>query len=74
MPLHRKEQMKKTQEQEAKLEARKQILKAANRVREDFILDPLLARHIEQAVCIVRRRQLVDPEVLVTAGFNATER
>ncbi len=62
------------EEQEAFLAARKKIVKAANKVRNEYVLDPLEARHIEQAVCIVRRRQLVEKDVLIAAGFNATER
>jgi hypothetical protein len=56
------------------LEARATILVEANRVRNDFVLEPLRSRHIQQAVCVARRRQLVDKDVLVAAGFNATER
>lgn len=52
------------------LEARRQILGAANAVR-DAHLRPLRMRHLHTAVCIVRRRQLVKPAVLLAAGFNA---
>jgi hypothetical protein len=48
-------------------DARHEILKAANAGRRF----PLRMRHIQQAVCIVRQRQLVKPKVLEAAGYNA---
>ena len=35
---------------------------------------PITMRNLNEAVCIVRRRRLVSPEVLTLAGFRATER
>jgi hypothetical protein len=64
-------------------EARQQIIEAANVHRRDrtwrtliagaaeFVPRQFTARHINECVCIVRRRRLVEPNVLVAAGFNA---
>lgn len=54
--------------------ARREILDAANQHRRRLDLDPnLKMRHPQRAVCICRRNRLVKPEVLVAAGYNATE-
>lgn len=62
--------------------ARTLIVQAANRdivrrsqLRSPFIPPRLLSqRQIQQAVCIVRRRRLVKPDLLTAAGFRAAER
>lgn len=70
-------------EREARTAARRKIIQAANAYRLRLHraaptprppLRLLSARHIQQAVCIVRRRRLVKPEVLVTAGFRGLDR
>lgn len=53
-----------------RITARHKIITEANRVR-DVSLDRLRMRHIQQAVCIVRRRRLVKPDVLRAAGYRA---
>ena len=59
-------------------EARRKIIQTANRFRVHQAhrrwpyVPPTVfsARHIQQAVCVVRRHGLVKPEVLEAAGFN----
>lgn len=63
-----------------RLEARRQIVTAANRHRQkrnarglgrvEFLAPPITMRHLHQAVAIVRHNRLVAPEVLTAAGFN----
>ena len=63
-------------------EARQQLVKAANTARRrlgrtptGFVVNkPYTMRRIQQAVCVVRRAQLVKPEVLVAAGYRAEAR
>lgn len=54
--------------------ARSTILAEANRFRNrpeaPTGRSPLTMRHIERAVCIVRRNRLVADKVLVAAGFT----
>lgn len=58
--------------------ARRHIIQTANRfrVRQAQRRWPYVpptvysARHIHQAVCVVRRHGLVKPDVLTMAGFN----
>ena len=50
--------------------ARNKILAEANRHRS-WSTRPLSMRHLQRAVCIVRRRRLVDGDTLIEAGFNA---
>lgn len=50
--------------------ARQRILQEANRTRTNYGLATLRMRHIQQAVCVVRRRRLVKDSVLTAAGFN----
>lgn len=57
--------------------ARDRILQAANlqiaRTPYGGYARPLLgSRHLQRAVCIVRRRQLVAANVLTAAGFNVS--
>lgn len=67
-------------------EARQQIIVAANNQKmRDYLtlpanvqvfeakgIRPVLygSRQIQQAVCMVRRRRLATPEVLIAAGYN----
>lgn len=59
-------------------EARLNIIQTANafklrrkqRVPIPFITRLLSMRHIQEAVCIVRRNRLVDSQVLVDAGYK----
>jgi hypothetical protein len=55
-----------------RLDARAQILEAANqhRLAQDSPRKPYAARHINEAVCTVRRNRLVKPAVLEAAGFR----
>lgn len=68
-------------------EARAEILRAVNRFTLAFrrhnqartrrVLPAARwygSRHIQEAVCIARRRGLVTGETLIAAGFNARER
>lgn len=59
-------------EKVSRCHARTKILAAANKARA-VNLPPLRSRHLDQAVCIVRRRRLVATKVLTAAGFKATE-
>lgn len=51
-------------------EARRQIIAAANKHRIDATIKPYSMRTLQSAVCAVRRRQLVKPDVLIIAGFR----
>lgn len=54
-------------------EARAEILDAANRHQRKIVghlPHPYRMRHIQRAVCIVRRACLVKPAVLADAGFR----
>jgi hypothetical protein len=59
-----------------RLKARQEILHRANRYRTTLFAGhpyaPVLLsmRHLQRAVCIVRRAGLVRPATLATAGFN----
>jgi len=63
-------------------EARHHIVNTANRHRIRLGYSPLgtiapkgySMRRIQQAVCVVRRRFLVDPEVLIAAGYSTEAR
>lgn len=57
-------------------EARQEILDAANKftTAKDRGGRVMYPRHINLAVCVVRRRKLVKPDVLIAAGFNPRER
>lgn len=60
---------------EARNEARTKIVQAANRhAARRRGKAPYTMRHIQQAVCIVRRRRLVSDDIIVAAGYNAEER
>lgn len=50
---------------------REEILAAANKTRSSMGLPPLSKRHTNQAVAIVRHKNLVGPDVLEAAGFNS---
>lgn len=50
---------------------RDEILDLANTARSGYSTRTYSARHIQEAVCIVRRRGLVEPDRLVVAGFSA---
>lgn len=56
--------------------ARAKILQAANRraVQLPQHRLPFGSRHIQRAVFVCRRYQLVSPEVLAAAGFNPTRK
>lgn len=61
------------EKRELRMEARRLILDAANTYRIeawDGTCDRWGMRKIQQAVCVVRRKQLVDPSVLVAAGYR----
>lgn len=53
------------------LEARREIIDAANKHRVDPTLRPFSTRTLQSAVCAVRRRLLVGEKVLRAAGFRA---
>lgn len=59
-----------------RLKARQDILKEANSWR--LYLNPqaslLRMKHIDKAVAIVRNNKIVDPELLVQAGFRGSHR
>jgi hypothetical protein len=56
---------------DARQEARRQIVAAANRHRTDAAASPWYSmRHLQRCVSIVRRRRLVPPEILEQAGFR----
>jgi hypothetical protein len=58
-------------------EARQKIIQAANRQRYRFRRGNKAlfgARHIQNCVAIVRRRNLVDPEILIAAGFQPLDK
>lgn len=64
--------MRKHRAPESRRGARRVILEAANAARLDKDKTQVLGvRHIQEAVCICRRRLLVPAEVLEAAGFNA---
>lgn len=50
--------------------ARAKILRVANAAVNPNSTRILTMRHLNQAVCIVRRRSLVEDHVLAEAGFN----
>lgn len=53
---------------------REQIIEKANEVilSKGYTVRHLTMRHLNEAVCIVRRAQAITPSVLVAAGFNPT--
>ena len=62
-------------ERAERLRARNTIIDAANQARLDKgMTKPFGRRSIQQAVCVVRRRALVKPAVLVAAGYQAEPR
>lgn len=67
--------------------ARQRILAAATNIRAELhraraarsevdldAVAPYRMRHLQQAVCVVRRRQRISAETLLAAGFNAADR
>lgn len=50
--------------------ARKYIISTVNLERDPEFQKPLRSKHLQQAVCIARRKQLVEPEIIALAGFN----
>jgi hypothetical protein len=50
--------------------ARKAVLEAVNEFLDQRWRKPLYMKHIQRAVCIARRHELVEPELLQKAGFN----
>ena len=50
--------------------ARRLIIEAVNEQRDLDYLPALTGRHINTAVCVARRKQLVTPDLLEQAGFN----
>lgn len=64
------------QRKRARDTARTKVLVAANKFRtaRHPEADPLLARHIQQAVCIVRHHKLLPKKTLESAGFNGVRR
>lgn len=62
-------------ERRARRWARLAILSAANRSRRgEGVLKPFTMRHIQEAVCKVRRFGLVKDKVLVAAGYNPVQK
>ncbi len=57
----------------ARLKAQQAILDAANRYthRRNGSQRNLFKKHLNEAVCIVRRARLVDNDTLAEAGFNS---
>lgn len=55
------------------LEAKHQIIDAANEFRKvsDGSKKKYRMRHINDAVCVARRNNLVDAKILQLAGYNA---
>jgi len=53
--------------------ARKYILAEVNAIRDPEHQKVLGGKHIQLAVCIARRNQLVEPEIIELAGFNRYE-
>ena len=54
----------------ARRRARYQIVDQANKHCLAWQTEPYRMRHLQRCVCIVRRRRLVKPSVLIAAGFN----
>ena len=56
--------------------AQQKILQSANRYRRRMRTStkPLGRRHLNHAVCIVRRHKLLKPETIAAAGFNPKEK
>lgn len=68
-----------TEVRKRRASARRKIVDAANAHRRKLRgagtpLDPLTMRHLERAVCIVRRARAVGDDVLVDAGFRGARR